>query len=102
MVEKAEKSTGCEKKFTCDSALTSEFYFFPGLQGGIVTSHSEVDMAGSSSQSQKAPSTVQQTANVQTSVPQQPTAEQQASAAVSMGSGLTAQPSDSVDGTLVE
>ena len=102
MVSKAETRTGCKQVSIFKSALTGEFYFFPGLQRELVTSHSETDMAGSSGQSQKAPSTVQQTANVQTSVPQQPTAEQQASAAVSLGSGLTAQPSDSVDGTLVE
>ena len=116
LVSRAETKKGCKQVSIFKSSFTSDFYFFPGLQEGMVSSHSETDMAGSNSQSAKAPSSVQQTAmpqqtsSVQTAMPQQtssvqPSVPQQpapCSPAVAMGKGITAQPSDTLDGTLVE
>ena len=72
LVSKAETKKGFKQVSNFKSALTSEFYFFPGLQHGMVSSHSEMDMAESNSKSQCAP------APMQTSVPRQSASVQQA------------------------
>ncbi|KAK7093978.1 hypothetical protein V1264_007657 [Littorina saxatilis] len=97
LVSKAETRKGLKQVSVFKSALTSDLYFFPGLQRGIVSSHSEVDMAKPEKLSP--PSVPVQSASVQPSEQLLAPAQQAQSQPISLGSGITAQPSsDGVDG----